>query len=124
MPCQDIFPPAKPISSCIANATIMFDPREESLALEIARGFFEMPSDEMMKIGDKVKALLFDPQTGSDQEAVARLKEALAEMSREQALMAGMFLSGLLRCNLARQIDQEYQKARAEGNIDSNCDCA
>jgi hypothetical protein len=68
--------------------------------------------------------LLFDPQTGSDQEAVAKLKEALAEMSKEQALMAGMFLSGLLRCNLAKQIEQEYQKAMAEGNIDSNCDCA
>ena len=102
----------------------MFDPREESLALEIVRGFFDMPSEEMMKIGDNVKALLFDPQTGSDQEAVAKLKEALAEMSKEQALMAGMFLSGLLRCNLAKQIEQEYQKAMAEGNIDTNCDCA
>lgn len=101
----------------------MFDPKEESLALEIVRGFFDMPSEEMMKIGDKVKALLFDPQTGSDQEALGKLKEALAEMSREQALMAGMFLSGLLRCNLAKQIEQQYQKAKAEGNIDPNCDC-
>jgi hypothetical protein len=101
----------------------MFDPKEESLALEIVRGFFDMPSEDMMKIGDKIKMLLFDPQIGGEQEAVAKLKEALVEMSKEQALIAGMFLSGLLRCNLAQQIEQQYQKAKAEGNIDPNCDC-
>ena len=55
----------------------MFEPNEESLVLEIVRGFFDIPSEEMMKIGDQFKMLLFDPQTGSEQEAVAKLKEAL-----------------------------------------------
>jgi len=102
----------------------MFEPNEESLVLEIVRGFFDIPSEESMKIGDQIKKLLFDPQTGSEEEAVAKLKEALSDMSREQVLMAGMFVSGLLRCNLAEQIEQQYQQAMAEGNIDSNCDCA
>jgi hypothetical protein len=114
---------AKPISSCIFKTRIMFEPNEESLVLEIVRGFFDIPSEEMMKIGDQFKMLLFDPQTDSDQEAVAKLKEALADMSKEQVLMAGMFVSGLLRCNLAQQVEQQYQQAMAEGNIDSHCDC-
>jgi hypothetical protein len=37
--------------------------------------------------------------------------------------MAGMFVSGLLRCNLAQQVELQYQQAMAEGKIDSNCDC-
>ena len=86
---------AKPISSCIIKTRIMFEPNEESLVLEIVRGFFDIPSEEMMKIGDQFKMLLFDPQAGSEQEAVAKLKEALADMSKEQVLMAGMFVSGL-----------------------------
>ena len=30
----------------------MFEPDEETMVLEIVRGFFAIPSEEMMKIGD------------------------------------------------------------------------
>jgi hypothetical protein len=101
----------------------MFEPKEESLVLEIVRGFFDIPSDEMMKIGDRFKMLLFDPQTGNEQEAVAKLKEALKEMPKEHVLMAGLFISGLLRCNLAQQVEQQYMQAKAEGKIEHDCGC-
>ncbi len=101
----------------------MFEPNEESLVLEIVRGFFDIPSEDMMKIGDQFKMLLFDPQTGSEQDAVEKLKEAIREMPKEQVLMAGMFVSGLLRCNLAEQVEQQYQQAKAEGKIEHNCGC-
>ena len=101
----------------------MFEPNEESLVLEIVRGFFDIPSEEMMKIGDQFKKLLFDPQTGGEQEAVVKLKEALKEMPKEQVLLAGMFVSGLLRCNLAQQVEQQYQQAKAEWKIEPDCCC-
>ena len=101
----------------------MFEPNEESLVLEIVRGFFDIPSEEMMKIGDQFKMLLFDPETGSEQDAVAKLKEAIKEMPQEQVLMAGMFVSGLLRCNLAEQVEQQYRQAKAEGKIEQDCGC-
>jgi len=100
----------------------MFEPNEESLVLEIVRGFFDIPSEESMKIGDQTKKLLFDPQTGSEEEAVAKLKEALKEMPKEHVLIAGMFISGLLRCNLVPQIEQQYLQAKAEGKIEPGCD--
>lgn len=93
------------------------------MVLEIVRGFFDIPSEEMMKIGDQFKMLLFDPQTGSEQEAVAKLKEALKDMPPEHILMAGMFVSGLLRCNLAQQVEQQFQQAKAEGEIEPDCGC-
>ncbi|MDD4160913.1 MAG: hypothetical protein PHW87_00355 [Methanothrix sp.] len=96
----------------------MFEPKEESLVMEIVRSFFDITPEEMMKIGDQFKKLLFDPQTGSEEEAAAKLKEALKDMSKEQVLMAGMFVSGLLRCNLVPQIEQQYQQAKAEGKIE------
>jgi hypothetical protein len=101
----------------------MFEPNEESLVLEIVRGFFDIPSEDMMKIGDQFKMLLFDPEIGSEQDAVAKLKEAIKEMSKDQVLMAGMFVSGLLRCNLAKQVEQQYQQAKAEGKIEPDCGC-
>ena len=101
----------------------MFEPNEESLVLEIVRGFFDIPTEDMMKIGDQFKMLLFDPETGSEQDAVAKLKEAIKEMPKEQVLMAGMFVSGLLRCNLAEQVEQQYQQAKAEGKIEPDCGC-
>ena len=88
------------------------------MVMEIVRSFFDITPEEMMKIGDQFKKLLFDPQTGSEEEAAAKLKEALKEMSKEQVLMAGMFVSGLLRCNLVPQIEQQYQQAKAEGKIE------
>ena len=101
----------------------MFEPNEESLVLEIVRGFFDIPSEEMMKIGDQFKMLLFGPEIGREQDAVAKLKEAIKEMPQEQVLMAGMFVSGLLRCNLAEQVEQQYQQAKAEGKIEHDCGC-
>lgn len=88
------------------------------MVMEIVRSFFDIPPEEMMKIGDQFKMLLFDPQTGSEEEAAAKLKEALKDMSKEHVLMAGMFVSGLLRCNLVPQIEQQYQQAKAEGKIE------
>lgn len=101
----------------------MFEPNEESLVLEMVRGFFDIPSEEMMKIGDQFKMLLFGPETGSEQEAVAKLKEALKDMPKEHVLMAGMFVSGLLRCNLAQQVEQQYHQAKADGRIEPDCGC-
>jgi hypothetical protein len=43
-------------------------------------------------------------------------------LPKEHVLLAGMFASGLLRCNLARQIEQQYMPAKAEGDIEPNCD--
>ncbi len=93
------------------------------MVLEIVRSFFDIPSEEMMKIGDRFKMLLFDPQIGSEQDAVAKLKEALKEMPKEHVLMAGLFISGLLRCNLAQQVGQQYMQAKAEEKIEPDCGC-
>jgi hypothetical protein len=92
----------------------MFEPNEESVVLEIVRNFFDIPSEDMMKIGDLTKNLLFGPGAKSEKVAVEQLKAALQEMSKEQALMAGMFISGLLRCNLSPTIQQQYMQAMAE----------
>lgn len=93
----------------------MFEPNEESIVLEIVRGFFDIPNDEMMRIGDQMKKLLFDPGINSQEAAVEQLKAALNDMPKEHALIGGMFISGLLRCNLAQQVQQEYMQAMAEG---------
>lgn len=94
----------------------MFEPDEETTVLEIVRSFFAIPSEEMMKIGELTKKLLFNPVTGSEDEAMSRLKEALDDLPTEHVLLAGMFVSGLLRCNLAQQIEQQYMLAKAEGD--------
>jgi hypothetical protein len=92
----------------------MFEPKEESLILEIVRGFFDITSDEMMKIGDLTKKLLFDPGIDSEEAAVQQLKTALKDMPKEHALIVGVFISGLLRCSLAQQA-QSCMKESAEG---------
>ena len=97
----------------------MFDPNEESLILEIVRGFFDVPQEEMMKIGDQFKKRLFDPGAASEEDAAASLREALQDMPKEQVLLAGMFVSGLLRCNLVPQIQQQFMQAQAEGKTDT-----
>ncbi len=91
------------------------------MVLEIVRGFFGIPSEEMMKIGELTKNLLFNPVVGSEEEAMGNLKEALNEMPREHVLLAGMFVSGLLRCNLAQQIEQQYARAKAESDVEPSC---
>lgn len=95
----------------------MFEPKEESLILEIVRSFFDITSDEMMQIGDLTKKLLFDPGVDSEEAAVEQLKAALKDMPNEHALIAGMFISGLLRRNLAQQAQQCMQEM-AEGGQD------
>ncbi len=92
------------------------------MVLEVVRGFFSIPPEEMMKIGDLTKNLLFNPVTGSEEDAMSSLKEALEGLPTEHVLMAGMFVSGLLRCNLARQIEQQYAQAKAEGDAEPGCD--
>jgi hypothetical protein len=101
----------------------MFEPDEETMVLEIVRNFFAIPSEEMMKIGELTKNLLFNPVVGSEEESMGNLKEALNEMPREHVLLAGMFVSGLLRCNLAQQIEQQYARAKAESDVEPDC-CA
>lgn len=89
----------------------MFEPNEESMVLEIVSNFLDIPSDDMLKIGDMVKNQLFGPGAKSEEEAVEQLKATLQEMPREHVLIAGLFISGLLRCNLAQQGEQQYTQA-------------
>ncbi len=89
----------------------MFEPDEESLVLEIVRSFFDISAEEMIKVGDQAKELLFGPGADSEEAMVAGLKAALEGMSKEQALISGMFISGLLRCNLAQQCRQAMEEA-------------
>lgn len=85
----------------------MFESEEESVVLEIVSGLLDVAPDEMMRIGEATKKLvIFDPSIESEEVANKRLKGALEEMSAEEAMMAGIFISGLLRCNLADQYMQ------------------
>ncbi len=88
----------------------MFEPDEESLVLEMVRSILNVPGDEMMQIGDLAKKLLFDPGVDSEEAAVEHFRAALEEMKKEHILIAGMFVSGLLRCNLAQQAQQCAQE--------------
>jgi hypothetical protein len=99
----------------------MFEPNEESVVLEIVSKFFNIQSDDMIKIGDLTKNILFGPGANNEKEAVEKLRTALKDMSNEQALIAGMFLSGLLRCNLASHIQQQYMQEMAEEDA-GGCD--
>ncbi len=98
----------------IEHRLAMFEPEEESLVLEIVRGFFGITSDETMQIGNLTKKLLFGPGVDSEEAAVEQFKAALKDMSKERALIAGMFVSGLLRCNLANQAQQCMQEIAEE----------
>jgi len=93
----------------------MFDPEEESLVLEIIRGFLDIPAEEMMQIGDMTKKLFFDHQVNSEEAAVEQLRAALENMQKEHVLIAGMFISGLLRCNMAQQASQCTQEQSEDG---------
>ena len=67
-----------------------------------------------------MKKALFESPTTSEEQALSNLKGALQDLSKEQVLIAGMFVSGLLRCNLSEQIEQQYQQAKAEGRVESD----
>lgn len=96
------------------SSPFMFEPEEESAVLGIVCGFLGISEDEMIKIGEVIKKSVFDPGVESEEEAVGLLRDALKDMSKEEALLAGVFISGLLRCNLARQYMQAM--AEAEGS--------
>jgi hypothetical protein len=94
----------------------MFEPDEESTVFDIVCGILDITPDDMMKIGDTTKKVFFDPCVENEEVALERLKGALKEMSNEQAVIAGMFISGLLRCNLA----QQYMQAMTESEGDQD----
>ncbi|MDF0590264.1 hypothetical protein [Candidatus Methanocrinis natronophilus] len=104
----------------------MFEPDEESVVLEIICGLMDISPEEMMNIGEMAKKILvFDPDTQTEEEAVGRLKSAVTEMSKEEALVAGVFISGLLRCNLRDQFMQAaggYDPYEVE-EADEGCGC-
>jgi len=102
---------------------IMFEPDEESVILEIVCGLMDISAEEMMNIGETAKKILiYDPDTESEEEAVGRLKSAVEDMSKEEAVVAGVFISGLLRCNLRDQFMQDVGDYEA-GEEDEGCGC-
>lgn len=105
---------------------IMFEPDEESIILEIVCGLMDISAEEMMNIGETAKKIIiFDPEMESEEEAVGRLKSAVKDMSKEEAVVAGVFISGLLRCNLRDQFMQaagEYDACEV-GEADEDCGC-
>ena len=96
----------------------MFEPNEESMVLEIVCGFLDITHDDMMKIGDATKSMLFDPSVESEEVAVGKFKDALKEMPKEHAVISGMFISGLLRCNLAQQCMQAMAESEGCQDVD------
>ncbi len=97
----------------------MFEPEEESVVLEIVCSILDISADEMMKIGDAAKKIIiFDPSVEDEDSAVEKFKDALKDMSKEEAVVAGMFISGLLRCNLAEQYMRAMTESEAGGEAD------
>jgi hypothetical protein len=94
----------------------MFEPEEDSMVLEIVRGFFGLEMDQMMSIGDKAKDILFCKEALSEDAAIQRIKTGLSEMSKEESFIAGIFVSGLLRCHLTSQAERCAQEMVEEGN--------
>lgn len=104
----------------------MFEPDEESVILEIVCGLMDISPEEMMNIGETAKKILiFDPDTQTEEEAVGRLKSAVMDMSKEEAVVAGVFISGLLRCNLRDQFMQAFGEHDPceGGEEDEGCGC-
>jgi hypothetical protein len=97
----------------------MFEPGAESVVLEIVCGIFDITPEEMMKTGDLTKKLFFNPEMENEEAAKEQIKAALSDMPREHALLAGVFLSGLLRCNLFHQAQQQCAQEMAEECLDS-----
>ncbi|NPV63566.1 MAG: hypothetical protein HPY61_13255 [Methanotrichaceae archaeon] len=93
----------------------MFEPGAESVVLEIVCGIFDITPEEMMKTGDLTKKLFFNPEAQDEEAAKEQIKAALSDMPQEHALLAGVFFSGLLRCNLFHQAEQQSAQEMAEG---------
>lgn len=89
----------------------MFEADEESVILEIVCGILGVSPEDMMEIGERAKRIItFDPDLEEEGEAMGRVREAVRDMSSEEAVVAGVFISGLLRCSLREQ----YLRAAAE----------
>jgi len=89
----------------------MFEAEEESVILEIVCGILDVSPEDMMKIGERAKRMItFDPEIEEEEEAMGRVREAVRDMSSAEAVVAGVFISGLLRCSLREQ----YLRAGAE----------
>lgn len=98
----------------------MFEPDEESIVLEMIGNFFDISVQDMMKIGDKVKGLLFDPGVESEDLAIEQIKASLADMPKEHVLIAGVFMSGLLRCNLIQELKRQHMQEAKNGTLESD----
>ena len=47
--------------------------------------------------------ITFEPEIEEEEEAMGRVREAVRDMSSAEAVVAGVFISGLLRCSLREQ---------------------
>ena len=93
----------------------MFEAEEESVILEIVCGILGVSPEDMMEIGERAKRIItFDPDLEEEGEAMGRVREAVRDMSSEEAVVAGVFISGLLRCSLREQ----YLRASAEYGVE------
>jgi hypothetical protein len=101
----------------------MFEPGAESIVLEIVCGIFDISPEEMMKTGELTKKLFFDPEIDDEEAAKGQVKAAISDMSNEHAFLAGVFISGLLRCNLAQQAQQQCMQEMAECCQESEDSC-
>ena len=89
----------------------MFEAEEESVILEIVCGILDVSPEGMMEIGERAKRMItFEPDLEKEEEAVGRVRDAVRDMSSAEAVVAGVFISGLLRCSLREQ----YLRAGAE----------
>jgi hypothetical protein len=102
----------------------MFEPSAESFVLEIVCGIFDISPEEMMKTGELTKKLFFNPGVDDEEEAKGQIKAALSDMPKEHAVLAGVFISGLLRCNLAQQAQQQCMQEMTKGceETDDRCE--
>lgn len=93
----------------------MFESEEESVILEIVCGILDVSPEDMMEIGERAKRMItFEPEIEEEEEAMGRVREAVRDMSSAEAVVAGVFISGLLRCSLREQ----YLRASAEYGVE------
>ncbi len=93
----------------------MFDPNEESMVLDMLSNIFDIPADDMIKIGELTKKLFLSQGVETEEQSIEQMKKALMEMPKENILVAGAFISGLLRCNVIPQLQQNMQYKEDSG---------